>query len=248
MGALTAEQPKCLTEFVGKPLLHHQKASMSEAGIEQIGIVTGYKRELLQSSSITEFHNARWAETNMVASLMCASGWLKQFTCIVSYSDIFYSPATVSALLDCEAPLAISYDPHWRAIWQARFEDPLSDAETFCLDGDNKYVINIGARAQSLDEIQGQYMGLIRIAPDGWAQVEAYLNQLSSSEIDRLDMTGLLSALIAQGRKIGAVPQVGGWGEIDSAEDLSVYEQFHREKPYSWIDGAGNHAQDGMDQ
>lgn len=86
----------------------------------------------------------------------------------------------------------------------------MSDAETFCLDGDNKYVINIGARAQSLDEIQGQYMGLIRIAPDGWAQVEAYLNQLSSSEIDRLDMTGLLSALIAQGRKIGAVPQVGG--------------------------------------
>ena len=52
--------------------------------------MTGYKKKLLASYKLTEFHNVRWFDTNMVASLACADEWLQLEPSIISYSDIFY--------------------------------------------------------------------------------------------------------------------------------------------------------------
>jgi hypothetical protein len=38
---------------------------------------------------------------------------------------------TARRLAECAAPLAISYDPDWEALWRSRFDRPLDDAETF---------------------------------------------------------------------------------------------------------------------
>ena len=90
MKSLTDERPKCLVELRGKPLLEWQLWALRDAGINEIAIVTGYKRELLAERGLVEFFNPRWAETNMVSSLACAEAWLVADTCIVSYADIFY--------------------------------------------------------------------------------------------------------------------------------------------------------------
>lgn len=238
MGDLTADKPKCLNRFMGTPLLVHQLSALTQSGIETTGAVTGYKKEMLEDYGLTLFNNARWDQTNMVVSLTCAEEWLTKYACIVSYSDIFYSPETVRRLADCDGDIAITYDPDWRQVWEARFEDPLSDAETFKLDESGTYVIEIGARAQEIEDIKGQYMGLLRFTPKGWEQVSAYLGELSQDQLDKLDMTSLLSALIARDVKIQAVPQSGGWGEIDNSEDLSVYEEMHRASPFPWIQEA----------
>jgi len=47
----------------------------------------------------------------MVSSLLCASAWLENETCIVSYSDIVYSAAAVRLLQANVGDIAISYDP-----------------------------------------------------------------------------------------------------------------------------------------
>ena len=89
MKDLTEDKPKCLVKLHGKSLLDSQLQALSDAGIAEIAIVTGYKRELLANRGLFEFHNSRWAETNMVSSLACAQEWLETEPCIVSYSDIF---------------------------------------------------------------------------------------------------------------------------------------------------------------
>ena len=95
MGHLTRASPKCLLEFRGKTLLDWQIDAIRSAGIEKIAIVTGYRRDLLLDRGLVEFHNERWAETNMVVSLSRASSWLREAPCVVSYSDIFYSKTGV---------------------------------------------------------------------------------------------------------------------------------------------------------
>ena len=77
MKALTEEKPKCLVELDGQSLLEKQLNALRQAGIEDIAIVTGYRRELLIPFNLVEFHNPRWAETNMVTSLACAEQWLQ---------------------------------------------------------------------------------------------------------------------------------------------------------------------------
>ena len=225
MKNLTEERPKCLVELHGKPLLERQLAALRGAGIEQIAIVTGYKRELLSNRGIVEFHNPRWAETNMVASLACAQEWLRGGPCVVSYSDIFYEASAPRLLMATDAELAITYDPNWRALWESRFEDPLSDAETFKMN-DRRVLLEIGQKPTRIEDIQGQYMGLLRFTPAGWSKVETLRATLDDRLRDKLDMTGMLQRLIAgHGAQILALPYSERWGEVDSAEDLAVYEK-----------------------
>ena len=224
MKHLTDNRPKCLVELKGKALLDWQLDSLNEAGIEDIAIVTGYKRELLSNRGLQEFYNSRWSETNMVSSLACASPWLQAGPCIVSYSDIFYSTTAVQSLMRTDAPLAVTYDPNWLKLWSNRFGDPLLDAESFRLT-DEGYISEIGSQPNSVDEVQGQYMGLLLFTPHGWSEVSRVCSALSSHRADKIHMTDVLQKVIESDRlQIAAVEHNGWWGEIDSQEDLKYSE------------------------
>lgn len=229
MKNLTEDRPKCLVELRGQCLLDRQLAALRAAGIGEIGIVTGYRRELIAAhvagQGVTEFHNPRWPETNMVSSLEIAQAWLAASPCIVSYSDIFYQPSAVTSLVQSDALLAVTYDPNWLAQWRERFGDPLLDAETFRLHADGT-VADIGARPRSVDEVEGQYMGLLRFTPQGWEEFRRIRAALEPAERDRAHMTGTLQAVIRAGRvPVQAVRYDQEWGEIDSADDLAVHER-----------------------
>ncbi|MBI5547342.1 MAG: phosphocholine cytidylyltransferase family protein [Deltaproteobacteria bacterium] len=224
MKGLTEERPKCLVEFRGKALLEWQLAALRGAGLTEIAIVTGYRRELLADRGLTEFHNSRWAETNMVSSLECAGKWLLEEPCVVSYSDIFYHSSAPSSLMRSSAALAVTFDPNWRRLWEARFADPLTDAETFRLSAAGT-VTEIGNRPKTIEEVQGQYMGLLRFAPEGWREVVRIRESLSKEVRDRMHMTGTLQLVIAQGRvPVAAVAYSDVWGEFDSLEDIEAHQ------------------------
>ena len=224
MKNFTEERPKCLVELQGKPLLEWQLDAIREAGISEIGIVTGYKREMLSKYGLFEFHNPYWANTQMVSSLSCASKWLEQEPCIVSYSDIFYDADAIRLLIKSMADIAITYDPNWQKLWESRFNDPLLDAETFRLNLDGS-LAEIGNKPKTVEEIEGQYMGLLRFTPYGWNEVKYLRSVLTSDQQDRMHMTGTLELIVNHGKiPIVALPYVKTWGEVDSIDDLSFYE------------------------
>ncbi|EPJ75805.1 nucleotidyl transferase [Pseudomonas sp. CFII64] len=224
MKSLTDERPKCLVELRGKTLLEWQLAALRGAGISEIAIVTGYKRELLADQGLVEFHNARWADTNMVSSLACADSWLQAQPCIVSYSDIFYSPAAVLLLMASKAALAVTYDPNWLELWTERFGNPLLDAETFRLTPANT-LAEIGNKPTSVNDIQGQYMGLLRLTPDSWAEIVRLRSALTPAQCDKVHMTNTLQQVIDAGKiPIHALAYSEEWGEVDSSEDLFLYQ------------------------
>jgi choline kinase len=222
---ITDHCPKCLVELRGKTLLDRQLEALRAADITDIAIVTGYKRELLAGLGLVEFHNPRWSETNMVSSLACAHDWLQEQPCIVSYSDIFYDYTAVQSLINCAASLAVTYDPNWLELWTRRFRDPLLDAETFRLTPERN-LAEIGNRPTSVEEVQGQYMGLLRFTPQGWAQVARICSSLSLAKRDTLHMTAALQRIIdMKSLAIAALPYHGIWGEVDFQTDLLTYQK-----------------------
>lgn len=224
MKELTDEKPKCLVEINGKKLLELQLDSLRAAGISEIAIVTGYKREIIANRGLTEFYNSRWAETQMVSSLECAREWLESGPCIVSYSDIFYSQEGVKSLIRCSASIAVSYDPNWLELWKKRFRDPLSDAESFRFS-DEGILLEIGNKPVTTEEIQGQYMGLLLFTPEGWFEVERIRKNFTQLECDRMDMTSTLQHVVKSGvLPVVVVPYDGVWGEVDSESDLLGYQ------------------------
>jgi len=224
MKQMTDDCPKCLVELRGKPLLEWQLSALRAAGISEIAIVTGYKREMLANRNLVEFHNLRWESTNMVSSLSCAQDWLLAQPCIISYSDIFYDASSVISLMQSDAALAVAYDPNWLKLWEKRFGDPLLDAETFKLKA-NGTLAEIGNKPNSVSEVQGQYMGLLRFTPTAWQEVLRVRASLSAEQCDKMHMTGTLQKLIDAGNvPITGIPYEKEWGEVDSVDDLAAYQ------------------------
>ena len=195
MGQLGDELPKCLVEFGGKPLIERQVTALRAGGAQAVAVVRGYRAEMIDLPDLTYFYNGRWAETNMVMSLATAAEWLKAGPVIVSYADIFYRHELVRDLAAAAGDLVITYDRAWRSLWSRRFIDPLTDAETFLTDVSGR-LMEIGNRASRIDQIMGQYMGLLKFTPRGWEHVEALLATLDAQTRNRLDMTALLQRLL----------------------------------------------------
>ena len=232
MGTATADRPKCLNTVDGRPLLDWQLAALREAGLTQLAVVRGYRADLLQPPGCTLFDNPRWAETNMVSTLRCADAWLSAGPCLVSYADILYHADHIRRLAQAPGDIAITYDRLWLPLWQARFPNPLADAETFRCRPDGA-LLEIGQRPSSLTQVEGQYMGLLKITAAGWAGIRGLIESLPPAEQDRLDMTSLLSRLLQTGFRIETVPVDGRWCEVDSESDRRLYEEKIRQ-PGPW--------------
>lgn len=223
MGDLTDRYTKAMLPLHGKPLIEWQIQAFHLAGISQIAIVTGYKANVF-SYPVKYFHNTRWEQTNMFSSLLCAEEWLREDTCLISYSDIVYDYKAIETLSAIPGDIAVTYDPKWLDLWQRRFEDPLSDAEVFKYQ--DSLLNDIGGKTDNLADIQGQYMGLLKFTTEGWRQVRAYINGLGREQIDKLDMTALLKLLLTKQYKICVAPVTTTWCEIDNINDYHLCHEL----------------------
>ncbi|WP_431924569.1 NTP transferase domain-containing protein [Amycolatopsis tucumanensis] len=223
MGAATGDRPKCLVELAGRTLLDRQVSALALAGVREVAVVTGWCSWQFERVPLTRFHNAAWAESSMVDSLACAREWLEAGPVVVAYGDIVFTPAAVTAVASAPGPLVVGYDPDWLTQWSRRFGDPLIDAETFAVTGGR--LTDIGGTPSTVEDVTGQYLGLLKLEPAGWAELAA---ELSRSDTRR-DTTGLLRRLIARDFAVRAVPVPGPWHEFDSARDCVVGEPVLRE-------------------
>jgi L-glutamine-phosphate cytidylyltransferase len=106
-------------------------------------------------------------------------------------------------------------------------DEPLSDAETLVLDP-NGWVLDLGRKPRSYDEVQGQYMGLIKVSKKMWPQIRKLYHGLDRNAVydgkqfDQMFMTSFLREMIHSGMGCLAVPVSGGWLEIDTPSDLEL--------------------------
>lgn len=226
LGERTKDRPKCMVEVGGKTILSRCMETLAQAGISrsQVGIVTGYRRDLIKEPGVTYYHNADWENTNMFCSLTEAKEWLEWEPCLVCYSDVIFSPKAVAALRDCTAPLAITYFTGFWELWSARMDDPLSDLETFRMDAQGM-LTEIGKKPSCREEVMGQYMGLIRFTPESWQWVMQTIQNPLPKPVAKLDMTTLLQGILELGYPIQTIATDDLWLECDTQQDIEAYEE-----------------------
>ncbi|MFJ9742823.1 NTP transferase domain-containing protein [Streptomyces sp. NPDC101166] len=218
LAPFTDDRPKCLIEVGGRTLLDRQVTALRGAGARSVGVITGWRPEGFARLPLTRWHNSRWASTTMVDTLVRAEAWLTSDTTLVSYGDIVYASADAAALAALDAPIAVAYDPRWRTLWERRFTDPLADAETFALDATGR-LAEIGGRPSRLEDVTGQYVGLLRFTPQGWREVRRVL----AAGPAVAHMTDLLARVVRAGRlPVSAVPLSHPWFEFDHVCDLAL--------------------------
>ena len=229
----TLNSPKGMVELGGKPLLGHQINVMKALGIRDITIVTGYREEKIKAFWPKTIRNSKYDCTNMVYSLMCAKELLNgEADVLVTYGDIVYNSSVLESILHCDAPLCTTLDSRWQDLWKIRTENPLDDAETLKMDEDN-YVIELGKKPKSLEEIEAQYMGIIKVAASFAPQIVNIYQKMDPArlydgkDLPNMYMTSFLQYFIDKGYPLKAVIVSGGWLETDTKKELEKYNSMY---------------------
>ncbi|UJF33208.1 phosphocholine cytidylyltransferase family protein [Paenibacillus hexagrammi] len=226
---LTDKCPKAMVKLHNKSLLDYQIEQFHRAGIQDIAVITGYKREAVTTEhAIKLYTNERFAETNMVYTLFCAQDELQEDV-IVSYGDIFYSEPALQKLMSSESDISVVVDTQWKSYYAERFGNPYDDAESLVLNEAGQ-IRSIGQSQPLLENIQAQYIGLMRFKQRGLEQIKGIFHESMQSDApigwgraaEKAYMTDLLQEAIHRGFDIQAVPIDGGWFEIDSLHDYEV--------------------------
>ncbi|MDG2012103.1 MAG: phosphocholine cytidylyltransferase family protein [Pirellulaceae bacterium] len=226
---LTDDRPKCMVDLQGTPILEHQLKAARSLGITDVHAVVGYRHDRIPFTDITKHVNAAYATTNMVSSLFTAESELSGDV-IVSYGDIVFQPEVLQKLIDFQAPVSVVVDQGWREYWEARMEDPLSDAETMKLHSDGT-ILELGKKPKSYDEVQGQYIGLIKFAAAALPKILDFYHLLDRNQtydgknFDNMYMTSFLQLIIDRLMPVHAVTTLNGWMEVDCPDDLK-HTQF----------------------
>ena len=244
---LTNNTPKCLVNLFGKSLLQWQIETFRSCQIDDISVVTGYRSELINLPRLKIFQNKKFETTNMVESLFCASQELSEQT-IVSYGDIIFEKKVLDKLIQSKADFSVIVDKNWKRYWEIRFDNPLNDAESLKIDTDDN-ITSIGKKTQKIDEIEGQYIGLMKFQNTGLEKIKKFYEKIKSQSTNNSNpinplvsfqqsfMTDFLQGLINDGCKLKAVEIENGWLELDTINDYNKYtELYSKNKLSEFID------------
>ena len=143
-------------------------------------------------------------------------------------------------LIDSKHDISVVVDNKWENYWKKRFENLLDDVESLSYD-ERGNISSIGQKVCDLNEIQSQYIGLIKFQKNVIEKIlnhheKLYTNfskQDNITEFRNLYMTDFLQSLIDSGHVIKPVIIENGWLELDSVKDYELYNDMNENRTIS---------------
>ena len=102
-------------------------------------------------------------------------------------------------------------------------------------------ILEIGQSVKNIDEIQGQYIGLMKFQGEGLAFLKKFYQQKKNESqitgknplnpnisFSKSYMTDFIQGLINAGCKIKAVLINNGWLELDTNDDFRIYNEMYK--------------------
>ena len=251
LGPHTDEIPKCMVQVGGKPIFGWMWDAFRAAGITELVVIRGYRGDVLEHFVRPQVPGARfvdnpaWQTNNVLLSMACARAYFDQ-PCLISYSDIIFTPAVARAAVDSPAEIGLVIDREFRSIYEGRSEHPLEEGEVSDLMPDGS-VARVGKRALPPGEAVGEFIGLTRLGERGAAIVGRALDALArrydgrdhepfqrAATYRNAYLTDLWQDLIDTGVRLDPVLIAGSWREIDTGQDLDRARHLVESSPVDW--------------
>lgn len=108
MQPVTGAWPKVLFEYEGMPLISYPVQALAAAGIEEIAVVVGYRKELVQADlgdgghlgiTLTYVDNPYYQWSENALSVLTAGRWTQQEPFVLCMGDHVMDPSMVERLL-----------------------------------------------------------------------------------------------------------------------------------------------------
>ena len=251
LGTHTDEIPKSMVDVGAHPILGWVWKAFELAGLDELVVIHGYRGDVLERfvrglvPKAIFVENTEWQNNNILLSLAYARPFLDQ-PCLLSYSDIIFTPAVAQAAVNSPAEIGLVIDREFRTIYEGRTEHPLEEGEVSDLMPDGS-VARVGKRALPPQDAIGEYIGLTKLGPRGVHIVANTIDQLTQRFAGREHepfmraahyrnayLTDLLQHLIDTGIRIDPILIDGQWREIDTGQDLERARQLVESNAKEW--------------
>lgn len=218
---LTLDRPKCLLEVGGKTLLEHQLDALATVGIDELILVTGYLREMIEAKveqvrsrypfAIRFVFSPDFAKTNNLHSLWAAREEVDGFDFLCLHADVLFHPGILQKAASDPRDIVLVAEP-----------EILQETMKLQLDGDR--VTSVGKHI-SMKEADGTFPGIAKFSADGGKRLFAEMSTLLEADMNAY-FTFAAESLIKKGTEVNA-SFTGGlpWIEIDIEAELIEAEQ-----------------------
>jgi choline kinase len=237
----TDEIPKTLVEVMGRPMLEWILEAYASAGLSRrdVVFVCGYRAEVIKARypEFTYVTNHDWQNNNILLSLLMAREYLEDGF-ISTYGDIVYEGAVVQKLVASPADIALGCDTAWRRRYVGRTQHPETDAEKLRATGSQ--VVELSRTIPS-EQANGEFIGVMKLSAGGAGSFLAAFDHAERAHRGGLYREGrsfqkaylidLLAEMLEQGTPMQREDTAGGYMEIDTLQDLSMSEQWWKERP-----------------
>ena len=229
LGQHTKDIPKALLDLNGKSILERQISLLREHGVNEIFVVTGYKREKHILKDIEYIFNPRYSETEQLASMMVARSNIDDDVLVI-FGDILFDSQILQQILASNDDIAIAIDLDWEKSYNERPDNPKSLADKVLIN--QKKILQISAKETSLDiknQGVGEFLGIIKLSGNGSKIIIKKYEELEKSHVGRFHdanslekakLADILQELIDSKIEISFIPVNGKWCEIDTPKDL----------------------------
>lgn len=227
LGELTKDKPKAMVDIAGKPLLSHIANTYRAAGIKDVTVVRGYKKETVTLTSLAYVDNDEFASTQEVYSLSKASAALEG-SCVISYGDVLFKKYILQELMDVEADFVVAVDADWR---DSRNRHRLADY-AICSEPNSKKAIwsKIALKDIVSDPetpaIDGEWMGFLKLSEKGAKVLREHLAAQPADLLRKMKMPDLMKQLVKAGHEVRVIYTTGHWLDVDSVNDVVSGSSF----------------------
>jgi len=228
-GSLTDERPKCMLEVAGAPILLHVVEGYRAAGVTDIVVARGYKKQAIQLDGVGYCDNDAETEPTEGYSLFACADKVKG-NCIISYGDVLFRKYIPQELMEIEDDFVVMVDTNWRESRnRERYADYVTCTEPSSRSSFRKRITLKQIAADiPLEQIHGEWMGFLKLTESGSAYLRSVLERLYADSSNRpiLDMAALLRELIHCGKELRVVYTTGSWMDVDRVEDVLAAGSF----------------------
>jgi len=237
MGQHTRDIPKVLLDINGKSILERQISLLREHGVNEIFVVTGYKREKHVLKDIEYIFNPRYSETEQLASMMVARTKVSDDVLII-FGDIIFDSQILQQILVSNDDIAIAIDLDWEKSYNERPDNPKSLADKVLIN--QKKILRISAKETSFDienQTVGEFLGVIKLSANGSRIIIKKYEELEKSYVGKFHdadsfkkakLVDILQELIDSKTEIYPITISGKWCEIDTPMDLERARKIFR--------------------
>ena len=229
LGQHTKDIPKALLDLNGKSILERQISLLREYGVNEIFVVTGYKREKYVLKDIEYIFNPRYSETEQLASMMVARTKIFDDVLII-FGDILFDSQILQQILASNDDIAMAIDLNWEKSYNEGLcnSHPLDEPVLI----NQKKVLRISYKQTDTmieNQTVGEFLGVIKLSANGSRTIIKKYEELERSHegkfhdansLERAKLVDILQELIDSKIDIFPIAVSGKWCEIDTPKDL----------------------------